>query len=142
MRRPGGWRAAVGKRSIAGAVLVAAGLSVATAGAASAGEPDDDRRPVIVTCEDGELVTREPTEEDRERLRAVPAPPERPRVDEGRHHRVEPGGGGVRVLPDGGAIRVVPAEPGAPPPVTCEADGPPSPPRVHRVEPAVPAPPR
>jgi hypothetical protein len=142
MRRPGGWRAGgVGKRSIAVAVLVAAGLSVATAGAASAGEPDE-RGPLIVTCENGELVTREPTGEDRERLRAVPARPDRPRVEEGRHHRVEPGGGDTRVLPDGGAIRVVPAEPGAPPPVTCDADRPPSPPRVERVEPVVPAPPR
>ncbi|TWF74843.1 hypothetical protein FHX44_11725 [Pseudonocardia hierapolitana] len=132
----------MGERSIAVAVLVAAALSVATAGAASAGEPEDDRRPLIVTCENGELVTREPTEEDRERLRAVPARPERPRVEEGRRHRVEPGEGAVRVLPDGEAIRVVPAEPGAPPPVTCDADGPPSPPRVDRVEPAVPAPPR
>jgi hypothetical protein len=130
------------KRSIAMAVLVAAGLSVATAGAASAREPDDERRPLIVTCEDGELVTREPTEEERERLRAVPAPPERPRVEEGRRHRVEPDAGDVRVLPDGGAIRVVPAEPGAPGPVTCDADGPPEPPRVERARPAVPAPPR
>jgi hypothetical protein len=123
------------------AVLVAAGLSVATAGAASAGEPDDERGPVIVTCEDGDLVTREPTEEERERLREVPDRVERPRV-EGRHHRVEPDAGRSRVLPDGGVIRVVPAEPGAPPPVTCELDGPPAPPRVDRVEPAVPAPPR
>jgi hypothetical protein len=123
----------VGKRSIAVAVLVAAGFSVTATGAASAGEPGDDRGPVIVTCEDGELVTREPTEEDRERLRALPAPPEPPRVEEGRRYRVEPGGG---------VIRVVPAEPGAPPPVTCDADGPPAPPRVDRVEPAVPAPPR
>jgi hypothetical protein len=130
------------KRSIAMAVLVAAGLSVTATGAASAGEPDDDRGPVIVTCENGELVTREPTEEDRERLRAVPAPPERPRVEEGRRHHVEPDDGRTRVLPDGGVIRVVPAEPGAPPPVTCDVDGPPAPPRVERVRPAVPAPPR
>jgi hypothetical protein len=123
------------------AVLVA-GLSVATTGAASAGEPDDDERgPLIVRCEDGDLVLREPTEEDRERLRAVPAPPERPRVEE-RRHRVEPGEGHTRVLPDGGVIRVVPAEPGAPPPVTCEVDGPPGRPHVDRIEPAVPAPPR
>lgn len=145
MRKPGGWRAGgaggVGIRSIAVAVLVAAGLSVATAGAASADEPDE-RGPLIVTCENGELVTREPTEEDRERLRAVPAPPERPRVDEGRHYRVEPREGETRVLPDGGVIRVVPAEPGAPPPVTCDVDGPPRPPRVDRIEPAVPVPPR
>jgi hypothetical protein len=97
---------------------------------------------LIVTCENGELVTREPTEEDRERLRAVPAPPGRPHVEEGRRHRVEPGEGHPRVLPDGGVIRVVPAEPGAPPPVTCDHDGPPPRPRVERVEPAVPAPPR
>jgi hypothetical protein len=130
------------KRSIAVAVLVAAGLSVVTTGAASAGEPDDEPRTLIVTCEDGELVTREPTEEDRERIRVRPAPPERPRVEEGRRYRVEPDEGAVRVLPDGEAIRVVPAEPGAPPPVTCDADGPPSPPRLERVEPAVPALPR
>jgi hypothetical protein len=130
------------KRSIALAVLVAAGLSVATTGAASAGEPDEERGPLIVTCEDGELVTREPTEEDRERLRVRPAPPERPRVEEGRRYRIEPDEGDVRVLPDGGVIRVVPAEPGAPAPVTCDSDGPPSPPRLERVEPAVPAPPR
>ena len=129
-------------RSIAVAVLAAAGLSVATAGAASADEPHDEREPVIVTCENGEIVTREPTEEERERLRALPPPPERPRVEEGRRHRVEPDRGDVRVLPDGGAIRVVPAEPGAPPPVTCDADGPQAPPRLERVEPAVPAPPR
>jgi hypothetical protein len=146
MRRPGGWQAGgaggVGKRRIAAAVLMAAGLSIVTTGAASAGEPDDERGPLIMICENGELVTREPTEEDRERLRALPAPPERPRVEEGRHHRVEPRKGDTRVLPDGGVVRVVPAEPGAPPPVTCDADGPPSPPRVERVEPAVPAPPR
>ena len=146
MRIPGGWRAGgagrVGKRSIAAAVLVAAGLSVLTTGAAAAGEPDDERGPLIVTCENGDLVTREPTEEDRERLRVVPAPPERPRVEEGRRHRVEPGEGHTRVLPDGGVIRVVPAEPGVPPPVTCDDDGPPEPPRVDRFEPAVPAPPR
>jgi hypothetical protein len=129
------------RRSIAVAVLVAAGLSVVTAGAASAGEPDDERGPVIVTCEHGELVTREPTEEERERLRTLPARPAHPRVEEGRRHRAEPGGGDTRVLPDGGAIRVVPAEPGAPPPVTCDADGPRAP-RLDRVEPAVPAPPR
>lgn len=144
MRRPGGWRAGgaggVGKRSIAVAVLVAAGLSVATAGAASAGEPDE-RGPLIVTCENGELVTREPTEEDRERLRAVPARPEPPRLEEGRR-QIERREGDVRVLPDRGAIRVVPGAPGAPPPVTCDAGRPPSPPRVERVEPAVPAPPR
>jgi hypothetical protein len=132
----------VRKRSIAAALLVAAGLSVLTTGAASAGEPDDERGPLIVRCENGDLVTREPTEEDRERLRAVPAPPDRPRVEEGRRHRVEPGDRHSRVLPDGGAIRVVPAEPGSPPPVTCDADGPPEPPRVDRVEPAVPARPR
>jgi hypothetical protein len=120
------------QRSIAMAVLVAAGLSVATAGAASAGEPDE-RGLLIVTCEDGDLVTREPTEEERERLRGVPDRVDRPRV-EGRHHRVGPEAGRSRVLPDGGGIRVVPAEPGAPPPVTCELDGPP---RVER-----PAPPR
>jgi hypothetical protein len=147
MRRPGGWRAGgaggVGKWSIAVAVLVAAGLSVTTTGAASAGEPDDDRGLVIVTCEDGELVMREPTEEDRERLRALPALPERPRVEveEGRRYRVEPDDGPTRVMPDGGVIEVVPAEPGAPPPVTCDADGPTAP-RVDRVEPAVPLPPR
>jgi hypothetical protein len=129
-------------RSIAVAVLVAAGLSVATTGAASAGEPDDERGPLIVICKDGELMMREPTEEDRERLRVRPAPPERPDVEEGRRYRVEPDGGAVRDLPDGGVIRVVPAEPGTPPPVTCDADGPPSPPRLERVEPAVPAPPR
>jgi hypothetical protein len=104
----------VGKRSIAVAVLVAAGLSVTTTGAASAGEPDDDRGLVIVTCEDGELVMREPTEEDRERLRALPALPARPRVEveEGRRYRVEPDDGPTRVRPDGGVIEVVPAEPG------------------------------
>ncbi|GAA5139710.1 hypothetical protein [Pseudonocardia adelaidensis] len=145
MRKPGGWPAGgaggVGKRSIAVAVLVAAGLSVATAGAASAGEPDDEREPLIVTCENGELVTREPTDEERERLRTLPAPPERPRVEEGRRQRVEPGGGDARVLPEGGVIRVAPAEPAGPPPVTCDADGPREP-RLERVEPAVPAPPR
>ena len=128
-------------RGIAVAVLVAAGLSVVTTGAAAAGEPDDERGPVIVTCENGKLVTREPTEEERERLRTVPARPARPHVEEGRRYRVEPEEGDTRVLPDGGVIRVVPAEPGAPPPVTCDADGP-RPPRVERVEPAVPAPPR
>lgn len=122
-------------RSIAVAVLVAAGLSVATTGAASADEPG----PVIVICEEGELMMREPTESERERLQA---PPERPRVEEGRGHRVEPDDGRARVLPDGGVIRVVPAEPGPPPPVTCDVDGPPTPPRVERVEPAVPVPPR
>jgi hypothetical protein len=129
-------------RSIAVAVLVAAGLSVATTGAASAEEPDVERGSLIVTCENGELVTREPTEEDRERLRVLPALPEPPRVEEGRRYRVEPDEGDIRVLPDGGVIQVVPAEPGAPPPVTCDADGPPAPPRVERAEPAVPAPPR
>jgi hypothetical protein len=126
------------KRSIAVAVLVAAGLSVVTAGAASAGEPDV-RGPLIVTCENGELVTREPTDEERERLRTLPPPQ---RVEEGRRHRAEPDEGDTRVLPDGGVIRVVPAEPAAPPPVTCDADGPKAPPRLERVEPAVPAPPR
>jgi hypothetical protein len=121
------------KRNIAMAVLVAAGLSVATTGAASAGEPDDEYGSVVVICEDGDLVMREPTEEDRERLREVPDRVVRPRV-EGRHHRVEPDAGRSRVLPDGGVIRVVPAEPGAPPAVTCEIDGPP---RVAR-----PVPPR
>lgn len=125
------------KRTIAVAVLVAAGLSVVTAGAASAGEPDDDRGPVIVTCENGEIVTREPTEEERERMRTLPVPPERVRPLPERP-RVE---GGTRVLPDDGDIRVVPAEPGAPPPVTCDADGPRAP-RLERVEPAVPALPR
>jgi hypothetical protein len=129
------------RRSIAMAVLVAAGLSVVTTGAASAGEPDDERGLVIVTCENGDLVTREPTEEERDRLRAVPAPPGRPHIVE-RSDRIEPDEGRTRVLPDGGVIRVVPAEPGAPPPVTCEFDGPPSPPHVERVRPAVPAPPR
>jgi hypothetical protein len=131
------------RRSIAVAVLVAAGLSVTTTGAASAGEPDDDRGPVIVTCEDGEFVIREPAEEDHERLRALPALPARPGVgvEEGRRYRVEPDDGPTRVRPDGGVIEVVPAEPGAPP-VTCDADGPTAPPRVDRVEPAVPLPPR
>ncbi|MHA6621054.1 hypothetical protein [Pseudonocardia sp. DLS-67] len=129
------------KRSIALAVLVAAGLSVATAGAASAGEPDDERGPLIVTCENGEIVTREPTEEERERMRTLPARPAHPRVEEGRSHRAEPERGDTRVLPDGGAVRVVPAEPGAPPPVMCDADGPRAP-RLERVEPAVPALPR
>jgi hypothetical protein len=142
MRKPGGWRAGgVGGRSIGVAVLVAVGLSVVTAGAASAGEPRAERGPLIVTCENGELVTREPSEEERERLRALPAPPERPRVEKGRRLRVEPDEGRTRVLPDRGAIRVVPAEPAGPPPVTCDADGPRAP-RFERVEPAVPAPPR
>lgn len=127
------------KCSIAVAVLVAAGLSVVTTGAASAGEPDyDDPGAVIVTCEDGEPVVREPTEAERERFRARPAPPERARPVPARPERprVE---GGTRVLPDGGAIRVVPAEPGAPPPMACESHvGP----RDERGEWAVPALPR
>jgi hypothetical protein len=127
------------RRTVAAAVLVAAGLSVLTAGAAAAGEPDDERGPLIVTCENGELVTREPTQEDRERLRDLPPPP---RLEEGRRHRSGPDEGDVRILRDGGVIRVVPAEPGAPPPVRCDADGPQPPRRVDRVEPAVPAPPR
>jgi hypothetical protein len=110
------------------AVLVAAGLPVVTAGAASADEPD--RGPVIVTCEDGELVTREPTEEERERLRALPVPPERVRA--------VPARPGTGVGPDGATVRVAPAEP-APPPVTCDGDGPREP-RVERVVPALPAP--
>jgi hypothetical protein len=126
------------KRSIAVAVLVAAGLSVVTTGAASAGEPDrDDRGPVIVTCEDGEPVVREPTEEERERFHARPAPPERPHVEPARpgRPRVE---GETRVLPEGGVIRVVPAEPGDPPPVTCDAQVPPRVERGDRVVPALP----
>jgi hypothetical protein len=130
------------KRTIAVAVLLAAGLSVVTTGAASADEPEPRRGPVIVTCEDGELVTREPTDEERDRLRARPVPPGRPHIEDGPRLRVEPDGRGeghTRVLPDGGEVRVVPAEPGAPPPVTCDD---PVPPRVERFEPAVPAPPR
>ncbi len=123
-------------RSIAAAVLVAAGLAVTTTGAASAGEPDrDGPGPVFVVCEDGELVTREPTDEERERLRGQPVPPERRHVhpdqaERERHHRVE---GETRVLPDGGMVRVAPAERGSRPPVTCDE-------RVERGERAVPAP--
>ncbi len=147
MRMPGGWRAGgVGKRSTAAAVLVAAGLAVTTTGAASAGEPDEDGPDVvIVTCEDGEPVVREPTDEERERLRARPVPPEwlhevRPAPPE--RHRVGPGDrveGETRVLPDGGVVRVMPAEPGERPSVTCDAH---IPPPGERGEWAVPAPPR
>jgi hypothetical protein len=132
----------VGKRGIAVAVLVAAGLAVITTGAASAGEPDDDGPDVvIVTCEDGEPVVREPTDEERERFRARPIPPERVRVHPDPSERV-PGDrveGETRVLPDGGVIRVVPAEPGERPPMECDAH---VPPRVERGEWAVPALPR
>jgi hypothetical protein len=166
MQIPGGWRAGgvrkrrgmeaggacgaggVGRRRIAAAVLVAAGLAVFTTGAASAGEPDDDGPDaVIVTCEDGELVVREPTEEEREWSRALPVPAERvrtlPDAAEGTEwHRVEPDGrveGETRVLPEGGAVRVVPAEPGERPPGECDAH---VPPRAERGERAVPALPR
>jgi hypothetical protein len=126
-------------RSTAAAVLVAAGLAVSTTGAAAAGEPDDDRPDrVTVTCENGEPVVRVPTEEERKRLRVVPAEPARPLPE--RAERAERAGVGpdgraeTRVLPDGGVIRVVPAEPGeAPPP----CDGPHA---VERGERAVPAP--
>src|SRR5690606_13524972 len=121
------------RRTIAVAVLVA-GLSIATTGAASAGEPGDERGPLVVTCENGELVTREATEEDRERPRAVPVPPDPPRVEEGRFQRVEPRAGDP--APGGTGVRVVPAVP-EPPQVTCEVDGPPEAPRI---EPARPAP--
>jgi hypothetical protein len=132
-------------RSTAAAVLVAAGLAVITTGAASAGEPDDDGPDVvIVTCEDGEPVVREPTDEERERLRARPVPPERvrPLPAPPEHHRVGPDGrieGETRVLPEGGVVRVVPAEPGEAPPAPCDAH---AAPRVERGEVAVPAPPR
>jgi hypothetical protein len=108
-------------RSTAMAVLVAAGLSVTLTGAAAAGEPDDDGPDVvIVTCEDGEPVVREPTDEERERLRALPAPPERARVERGERaeHRDHVVG------PQGGAVRVVPPRPGeAPPDVACAVPG-------------------
>lgn len=138
MRIAGGWR---GKRGIAVAVLVAAGLAVTTTGAASAGEPDDAPEVVIVTCEDGELEMREPTDEERERFRTRPIPPERVRVHPDPSERV-PGDrveGETRVLPEGGVVRVVPAEPGEPP-VECDAHVPPRAERGERV--VVPALPR
>jgi hypothetical protein len=121
-------------RNAAVAVLVAAGIAVTTTGAASAGEPDDRPEDVIVICEDGRPVVREPTDEERERLRARPDRVERHRV--GPDGRVE---GETRVLPDGGVVRVVPAEPGAAPPMECGAH---VAPRVERGEVAVPALPR
>jgi hypothetical protein len=139
MRIAGGWR---GKRGIAVAVLVAAGLAVTTTGAASAGEPDEDGPDVvIVTCVDGEPVVREPTVEERERFRTRPIPPERVRVHPDPSERV-PGDrveGETRVLPEGGVVRVVPAEPGEPP-VECDTHVPPHAERGERV--VVPALPR
>jgi hypothetical protein len=124
-------------RSTAAAVLVAAGLAVTITGAAAAGEPDDDRPDsVMVTCENGEPVVRVPTEEERERLRVLPAEPARPLPE--RAERAGDGSAGraeTRVLPDGGVIRVVPAEPGEAPP----CDGPRV---VERGQRAVPAPAR
>lgn len=117
------------KRSIAVAVLVAAGLAVPMAGAAAAGEPGDEARDVIVICEDGEVVVREPTDEERERMRTERVPMERVRPP-------APSRPGVPALPSG-VVPAVPADPDAPPRVTCDADGP-HPPRLERAEPARP----
>ena len=115
-------------RSITAAVLVAGGLSVTLTGAAWAGEPDDDDRDVvIVTCVDGEAVVRELSEEERERLRARPAPADGVRVQRARP--AEPG------------VRPLPAEPGEPPEVACPAEAaPPLERGAIEVVPALPSP--
>src|SRR5690606_34535192 len=92
------------------------------------GDPGDERGPLVVTCEYGELVTREATEEDRERLRAAPVPPDPPRVEAGRFQRVEPRARDP--APGWPGVRVVLAVPD-PPQVTCEVDGPPEAPRIE-----------
>ncbi|TQM10765.1 hypothetical protein FB558_3286 [Pseudonocardia kunmingensis] len=116
-------------RSIGAAVVVAAALSVTLTGAASAGEPDhdaDDRAAdavVVVRCEDGEVVRRAPTEDERRwmRTRVLPAEPARPTVPV---RPAEPAwtvpehGAWVEAGPQG-PVRVVPAEPGEPAPVEC-----------------------
>ena len=103
---------------IGAAVLVAAALSVTLTGVASAGEPDDDRDGeradvVIVRCEDGELVRREPTDEERERMRALPTEPGWI-VGGERAER----SGRVEGVPQRG-VHVVPAEPAEPGAVEC-----------------------
>lgn len=93
-------------RSIAAAVLVAAGVAVTTTGMAAAGEPDGGPAEVImITCENGEPVVVEPTEEELEQLEA-----------EGFV------AGETRPLPRGGVELVVPAEPGEelPPEAVCD----------------------
>jgi hypothetical protein len=113
-------------RSITAAVLVAAGLSVTLTGAASAGEPEPDDV-VIVTCEDGEPVVREPTDEERDRMRAL-----RPLLGpaDGRSGvPAEPRDGIVRVAPDPGhergheRLQVRPAEPRRGEPIECAGQG-------------------
>jgi hypothetical protein len=60
-------------RSIAGAALVAAALSVTLTGAASAATPaaggPGDGAGVVITCRDGKPVERRVTEADREQIR-------------------------------------------------------------------------
>ncbi|TWF78684.1 hypothetical protein FHX44_114607 [Pseudonocardia hierapolitana] len=60
-------------RSIAGAALVAAALSVTVTGAASAATPaagaPGDGDGVVITCRDGKPVERRVTEADREQIR-------------------------------------------------------------------------
>jgi hypothetical protein len=109
-------------RSIGAALLVAAAVTVTLTGAASAGEPDrddradrraDDATVLILRCEDGEVVRRELTDDERERLRALPAEPLR-RTAPARTARPERVEGAAP-----GAVRVVPAEPGERGPVEC-----------------------
>jgi hypothetical protein len=104
---------------VAGALSVA--MSVALPGAASAEEPDpdsdrhDDRAAVvIVRCENGELVRRELTDEEREQLPALPAEPTWTGVP---GERAEPGSRIAKRPPR--TLHTVPAEPGAPAEARC-----------------------
>jgi L-aminopeptidase/D-esterase-like protein len=117
-------------RTMAAAVVAAAGLSVALTGAASAATTEEPPSGdfVIATCEDGELEVRPATEEDRERIeemraRADGGPVVFGRAGEGR-------GRMVRALPpdaepgrDGRVVRVVvgPGERGDRAKATCAA---------------------
>lgn len=88
-------------RRIGAAALVAAGLSVTLTGAASAGEPDPEGEIRIVTCEDGELVVREPNDEERERVKRFRVAP--PDGGERRVHvRPGPDARDLPPIPEGG----------------------------------------
>jgi hypothetical protein len=87
-------------RTITGAVLAAAGLTLTLTGAASASTPavppPGDGK--IIICKDGEVVEREPTEADRKRIeelraRAAESPDGKVRIEgkgqgEGKRKRI------------------------------------------------------
>ncbi|OLT21128.1 hypothetical protein BJF78_08775 [Pseudonocardia sp. CNS-139] len=134
-------------RTLAGAALVAAGLSVTLTGAAGA-TPSHDTPPeadvLVVRCEDGNVVTRPLTDDERARLKEVRARVEAGGIPAGVAHPVpgqevrvvvvegrpvdvekirkvregatEPGAPVlVRALPEGGVACAVPARPVPPP---------------------------